>query len=109
MNNFFEKIKSTFPRSTKTRIILGVLLGVGLLGGEALGEEPLGEEEDDDDKDADFKEVIFPQIIDIVKRELSNNIDTEKSKRIVFCSSYLQAHLSDLPVKYTENNYKLLF
>ena len=66
------------------------------------------EEEDDDDKDADFKEVIFPQIIDIVKRELSNNIDTEKSKRIVFCSSYLQAHLSDLPVKYTENNYKLL-
>ena len=66
------------------------------------------EEEDDDDKDADFKEVIFPQIIDIVKRELSNNIDTEKSKRIVFCSSYLQTHLSDLPDKYIENNYNLL-
>jgi LCP family protein required for cell wall assembly len=37
MKNFFEKIKSTFPRSTKTRIILGVLLGVGLLGGILLG------------------------------------------------------------------------
>ena len=66
------------------------------------------EDENEDNKDADFKEIIFPQIIDLVKRELSNNLDTEKAKRIVFCSSYLQTHLSDLPLKYIENNYNLL-
>ena len=66
------------------------------------------EEENEENKDADFKDIIFPQIIDLVKRELSNNLDTEKAKRIVFCSSYLQMHLSDLPLKYRENNYNLL-
>ena len=65
-------------------------------------------EENDEKKEADFKEIIFPQIIDIVKRELSNNIETDKAKRIVFCISYLQTHLSNLPLKYTENNYSLL-
>jgi len=59
-------------------------------------------------KEADFKEIIFPQIIDIVKRELSNNIESDKAKRIVFCISYLQTHLSNLPLKYTKNNYSLL-
>ena len=66
------------------------------------------EDEDDDDKDADIKDIIFPKIIDIVKGELSNNLDSEKAKRIVYCSSYLQAHMSDLPMKYKENNYNLL-
>ena len=66
------------------------------------------EEEDDDNKDANFKDILFPKIIDIVKGELSNNLDTEKAKRIVFCSSYLQTHMADLPLKYKENNYNLL-
>ena len=39
---------------------------------------------------------------------MSNNLDSEKAKRIVYCSSYLQAHMSDLPMKYKENNYNLL-
>ena len=71
-------------------------------------EEKEDKDEDKDNKDADFKDIIFPQIIDIVKSELSNNLDTEKAKRIVFCSSYLQTHMSNLPLKYIENNYSLL-
>ena len=34
------------------------------------------EEEEDDNKDADFKDILFPKIIDIVKGELNNNLDT---------------------------------
>jgi hypothetical protein len=66
------------------------------------------EEIDEENQDANFKDIIFPQIIDIVKRELSNNTDTDKAKRIVFCSSYLQTHMSNLPIQYKENNYSLL-
>ena len=66
------------------------------------------EEEIEEFKDSDFKKIIFPQIIDIAKSELSYNLDTVKAKRIVFCSSYLQIHIENLPVKYTENNYNLL-
>ena len=64
--------------------------------------------EEDENEDADFKDVIFPQIIDMVKYELSHNLDSEKAKRIVFSSSYLQIHIDDLPQKYKENNYCLL-
>ena len=66
------------------------------------------EEIDEENQDANFKDIIFPQIIDIVKRELSNNTDTDKAKRIVFCSSYLQTHMSNLPTQYKKNNYSLL-
>jgi hypothetical protein len=60
------------------------------------------------DEDADFKDVIFPHIVDSVKSELSHNLDTNKVKRIVFCTSYLQLHIDDLPQKYKDNNYCLL-
>ena len=64
--------------------------------------------DEDENEDADFKEVIFPHIIDLVKYELSHNLDSEKAKRIVFSSSYLQIHIDDLTQKYKENNYCLL-
>jgi hypothetical protein len=64
--------------------------------------------EQNENEDADFKDVIFPQIIDAIKYELGHNLDSEKIKRIVFCSSYLQLHINDLPQKYKENNYSLL-
>jgi len=60
------------------------------------------------DEDANFKDVIFPHIVDSVKSELSHNLDTNKVKRIVFCTSYLQLHIDDLPQKYKDNNYCLL-
>ena len=64
--------------------------------------------EENENEDADFREVIFPQIIDTIKYELGHNLDSIKTKRIVFCSSYLQIHIDDLPKKYKENNYCLL-
>ena len=64
--------------------------------------------EGNENEDADFKEIIFPQIIESVKYELGNNLDDDKAKRIVFCSSYLQIHLDDLPQIYKKNNYSLL-
>ena len=64
--------------------------------------------EENENEDADFREVIFPQIIDAIKYELGHNLDSIKAKRIVFCSSYLQLHIDDLPKKYKENNYCLL-
>ena len=64
--------------------------------------------EENENEDADFKEVIFPQIIDTIKYELGHNLDSSKAKRIVFCSSYLQLHIDDLPEKYKESNYCLL-
>ena len=64
--------------------------------------------EDNENEDADFRSVIFPQIIDSIKYELSHNLDSVKTKRIVFCSSYLQIHIDELPAKYKYNNYSLL-
>ena len=64
--------------------------------------------EENENEDADFREVILPQIIDTIKYELGHNLDSEKTKRIVFCSSYLQLHIDDLPQKYKDNNYCLL-
>ena len=64
--------------------------------------------EENENEDANFREVIFPQIIDSIKYELGHNLDSIKTKRIVFCSSYLQIHIDDLPKKYKENNYCLL-
>ncbi len=61
--------------------------------------------EDNENEDADFKEVIFPEIIESVKYELSHNLDENIAKRIVFCSSYLQLHIDDLPQEYKNNNY----
>ena len=64
--------------------------------------------EDNENEDADFREVIFPQLIDTIKYELGHNLDSDKTKKIVFCSSYLQIHIDDLPKNYKENNYCLL-
>jgi len=61
-----------------------------------------------ENEDANFKDVIFPHIVESVKLELSHNLDTNKVKRIVFCTSYLQLHIDDLPQKYKDNNYCLL-
>ena len=64
--------------------------------------------EENENEDADFREVIFPQILDSVKYELGHNLDEDKAKRIVFCSSYLQLHIDDLSENYKKNNYCLL-
>ena len=60
-------------------------------------------------EDLDFKEVIFPQIMTKALSELYYNPQKGKSQRIIFCISYIQEHINDLPKKYTENNYNQIF
>ena len=91
--------------------------GEGKASAKKSDKEPKGENsivqnlrglEENEDEDADFMEVIFPQIIDSVKSELSHNLESDKAKRIVFSSSYLQVHINNLPQKYKDNNFCLL-
>ena len=51
-------------------------------------------------------EVFIPDGIE--KIEPKAFAQNNKVKRIVFCTSYLQLHIDDLPQKYKDNNYCLL-
>ena len=62
-----------------------------------------------DKEDADFKNSIFPQILDIIKYEISFNLDNEISQRIIFCCNYLKLYMRNIPNKYRINNFDLLF
>ena len=63
--NFDDDINSEKKNKNNNKIFL-----------KDLYEEKEEEEEEDDNKDADFKDILFPKIIDIVKGELNNNLDT---------------------------------
>ena len=57
----------------------------------------------------DFKNDIFPQIASKAMAEIYYNPEKGNSQRIIFCISYIQDHLDDLPHKYIQNNYKQIF
>ena len=60
------------------------------------------------DDDVDFKNIIFPQIRKNIIFEMKSNIN-KRSQRIIFSTNYLHLHMRNLPKKYVENNYGLLF
>ena len=60
------------------------------------------------DEDVDFKNIIFPQIRKNIIFEMKSNIN-KRSQRIIFSTNYLHLHMRNLPKKYVENNYGLLF
>ena len=60
-------------------------------------------------EDADFLEEIFPRIVNIVKSELGNTFDYIKYERVIFCVTYLQINVKNLPPQCTANNYSNLF
>ena len=62
-----------------------------------------------DKEDADFRYSIFPQILDNIIYEISFNLDTPISQRIIFCCNYLKLYMRSIPIKYTKNNFGLLF
>ena len=62
-----------------------------------------------DKEDADFRYSIFPQILDNIIYEISFNLDTPISQRIIFCCNYLKLYMRNIPIKYTKNNFGLLF
>ena len=60
-------------------------------------------------EDLDFKNEIFPNIINNTKYEIGYNLEIENNKKITLFLSYLQLHFNDIPKKFSENNYSLLF
>ena len=60
-------------------------------------------------EDADFLEEIFPRIIFIIKNELGQNFDYYKYERIIFCITFLQLNIKNIPTMYTCKNSGLLF
>ena len=60
-------------------------------------------------EELDFKKEIFPIIVSKAMTEIYYNPGKGKSQRIIFCISYIQNHIDDLPKKYIENNYRQIF
>ena len=60
-------------------------------------------------EDADFLKQIFPRIIDNIKYEIGDNFDNKKLEKIIFCVSYLEIFIKDLPEEYRYNNFGKLF
>ena len=60
-------------------------------------------------EDGDFLEDIFPRIITKLKIELGHLIDYSKYERIIFCITFLQLNIRNLPTIYNSNNYSKLF
>ena len=61
------------------------------------------------EEDADFLDEIFPRIISLMKNELGNNIEYKKYERIIFCITFLQINVKNLPLEYIQNNCSKLF
>ena len=60
-------------------------------------------------EDIDFKKFILPKISSKIISELYFNPQKIKSHRILFCISYIQEHINDLPFEYKQQNYKNIF
>ena len=61
------------------------------------------------DEEINFKDVLFKTIMDNIKNEIGFNYDEPKSQRIIFCTTYIQNHIEDVPKEYSDNNYSKLF
>ena len=59
-------------------------------------------------QDIDFKDIIFPRIYSKIMPEIYYNPEGN-SQRIIFCISYIEEHINNLPLKYTENNFRQIF
>ena len=58
-------------------------------------------------EELDFKSKILPKIESKVYQELYIiNSNKKEFHRIVFCVSFIEEHIKDLPAKYTQNNFK---
>ena len=100
-----KKQNNEFPKKRNSKNGIDDKIGGFLLRRKSI----VYKEFDDIKQDIDFKNVIFPFIIDKVMSEIYYNSEKGKSQRIIFCISYLQTHINDLPINYTENNFKKLF
>ena len=58
-------------------------------------------------EELDFESIIFPKISSKVMSELY--LQKTNSHRILFCNTFIQEHIKDLPDKYTQNNFENIF
>ena len=61
------------------------------------------------EEDINFKDGIFIKIMDYLKYEIGFNLEDTMSQRIIFCTTYIQTHMEDVPKEYSSNNYCKLF
>ena len=61
------------------------------------------------EEDINFKDALFKKIMDYLKYEIGFNIEDTMSQRIIFCTTYIQTHMEDVPKDYSNNNYCKLF
>jgi hypothetical protein len=99
-NNMYENIMNndvpfTYKKSSNSSLMENYLKNISLSG--------------DEKEDADFRKVLFPQMLDIIKNEISFNLDSPLSQRIIFCCNYLKMYMRNIPKQYKLNNYSLLF
>ena len=59
--------------------------------------------------DINFKNDLFQKVMDFIKYEMGFNLENPKSQRIIFCTSFIQSHMEEIPEEYSKNNYCKLF
>ena len=99
-NNMYEDIMNNDVNFTHRKSLNNNLMEKNLKNISLSGDEK---------EDADFRNVLFPQMLDIVKNEISFNLDNPLSQRIIFCCNYLKMYMRNIPKKYKINNFGLLF
>ena len=79
-NNMYNDVNFTHRKSLNNNLMEKNLKNISLSG--------------DEKEDADFRNVLFPQMLDIVKNEISFNLDNPLSQRIIFCCNYLKMYMN---------------
>ena len=98
----YKKQKNDTANKNKNNLIFKGLLG-------SLTKSLLKLSTADKSEDADFRKVLFPQIRNNIVLEMNFNTDNDISQRIIFCTNYLNLYFRNIPKKYKDNNYSLLF
>ena len=76
---------------------------------DIFNEEKIENIEKELDGNNNFKTILFQKSLNYLKYENDSNFEDFKSQKIIFCISYIQSHLKDIPKEYIDNNYCKLF
>ena len=61
------------------------------------------------EEDCKFEDVIFSHIMSLAQEEIGTNYLKDRGQRIIFCISYIQNNINNLPEEYIKNNFSKLF
>ena len=65
--------------------------------------------ENNEKEDLDFLNIVLPKMLLTLKKELDFNINSEEEKKLIFCGTFLQLNIKNIPKEYSMNNYNKLF